>query len=105
MDKYNSSPGYFDGKLSAPEGGNIKLLADIFNVKSEITELKSILYSTFDKGKQYSAAMDRHTDLVKLLKLPEVSIGFGYNYVREFLESSPKQAEKEKCGFEYVGHE
>jgi hypothetical protein len=105
LDQYDSCPGYFDGKLSAPKGGDIQLLADIFNVKSKKTDLKSLLHPTSDKGKKYISALERHTNLVKLLKLPEVSIGFGYEYVKEFLESSPKQSDKEKYGFEYVGQE
>ncbi len=102
LDRYDSYPGYFGDGNSTPGGGDVKLLSKIFYVEKKAEELKEILHPTPANRAKYVMAISRHVDLAKVLNLPEVSVGFGYKYVKEFLESSPSQEEKRKYGFEHI---
>jgi len=79
LDDYNSTPGYFEpsAEPSAPSGGDAKKLCETFGASS-VAEVEDILRkSSFDEG-GYPFAVNRHSDLVAALGLPDFAVGYGY---------------------------
>lgn len=76
VDEYNSAPGYFDGKIGPPVGGNVRLLMKLMapNAAADLTE--RVLRST-----DYAFAFERHSALLQALNLPIIAAGVGYNYI------------------------
>ena len=83
-DEYDSSPGYFDpaAEPSAPAGGDARKLCSAFGV-SAVAEIESILRkSSFDED-GYMFAVERHTDLARVLGIPSFGVGAGFRYVSD----------------------
>jgi hypothetical protein len=79
-DEYDSAPGYFEGELSPPAGGDAQKLCSAF-AASAVGEVESVLRkSSLDEG-GYVFAVDRHTDLVRALGISSFGIGSGFRYV------------------------
>jgi hypothetical protein len=81
-DEYDSSPGYFDAsaKPSAPAGGDAQKLGAAFGA-GDVAEIENVLRtSSFDEG-GYIFALERHTDLARLLGIPSFGVGAGFQYV------------------------
>ncbi|MGR8935817.1 MAG: hypothetical protein ACU837_15760 [Gammaproteobacteria bacterium] len=57
-------------------GGNIPLLMQEFLQDCSANKIEKILHE-----REYTFATDRHADLFKLLGLPAVSVGYGYEYI------------------------
>ena len=148
VDRYNSCPGYFEGDVQEPDGGDSSLLVQTLGARCTPAELDAILraaepaltgeqmaqmeriqkdfavyqeqikalfakhpsllqnpdgpggaemkaiqekiekeitskYSSFAGGGKYAFAVERHTDLIRVLGLPECAVGTGYNYLKE----------------------
>ena len=75
-DEYNSAPGYFDGGVDPPAGGDARKLCAAFGRPGSEKEVESVLR----KG-DYVLAMERHVDLIKALGLPDFAVGCGFSYV------------------------
>lgn len=75
-DEYDSTPGYFEGDVSEPTGGNAANLAVVFDAEDQLA-IERVL-----RG-EYAFAVHRHQALAEALKLPECSVGFGYKYLDE----------------------
>ncbi len=83
-DEYDSSPGYFDqdGEPQAPSGGNAEKLCAAFGSHS-VDETQRILAKSSYDDDGCLFAFERHRDLVKVLKLPDSAVGFGYAYIAQ----------------------
>ena len=84
VDEYDSSPGYFDpaAEPSAPAGGDAQKLCSAFG-SSNVAEMESVLRkSSFDEG-GYTFAVERHTDLARVLGIPSFGVGAGFRYVAD----------------------
>ncbi len=83
-DEYDSSPGYFDpsAEPSAPAGGDAQKLCSAFGA-SAVGEVERVLRkSSFDEG-GYTFAVERHTDLARVLGIPAFGVGAGFRYVSD----------------------
>jgi hypothetical protein len=83
-DEYDSSPGYFDpsAEPSSPIGGDALKLCSAFGV-GNVAEVESVLRkSAFDED-GYTFAVERHTDLARLLGIPSFGVGSGFQYIAE----------------------
>lgn len=83
-DEYDSSPGYFDpsAEPSGPVGGDAQKLCNVFGV-SNIAAVESVLRkSSFDES-GYTFAVERHTDLARVLGIPSFGVGAGFRYVAD----------------------
>ena len=73
VDWYNSAPDYFgtdtEGESSAPAGGDAQVLCSLF-AADRVNEVRAILH-----GNQYTFETQRHGDLVRAMRLPEVIVG------------------------------
>lgn len=81
IDEYDSSPGYFDGELSAPIDGDAKKLGQAFDVKHNIAQIESILRKPSYEEDGYLFATDRHRELAQALGIPSFAVGLGYEYI------------------------
>lgn len=83
-DEYDSSPGYFDpdSEPESPSGGNAEKLCAAFG-SQHVKETQRVLGKSSYEDDGYTFAVERHTDLVKVLKLPDSAIGFGYTYITQ----------------------
>jgi hypothetical protein len=85
IDSYDSSPSYFSGPWAPPTGGNAKALCEAFHKPESELQIERILRDgseDIDKSK-YAFEMDRHSDLLKALKLPDWAVATGYNYLNK----------------------
>ena len=73
-EQYDSTPGYFEGDISEPTGGNAAKLAEAFHVEDQLAIERAL------RG-EYTFAVHRHQALAEALNLPNCSIGFGYKYL------------------------
>jgi hypothetical protein len=80
VDEYDSTPGYFDpsGKQLPPKGGDAQKLSAAFGVKNIDAVDRTLRKPQFGKD-GYVFASDRHADLVRALKLPEVAVRNAYD--------------------------
>lgn len=69
LDEYNSTPGYFKGKMKDPLGGNASVLASAFGVEVKAAEIEAILRRPQGQGDGYLFAVDRHQELCGVLGL------------------------------------
>jgi hypothetical protein len=78
-DQYNSTPDYWSPKSEAshPKGGNAIRLCAAFGSK-EIAEAERILRAPRES---YPDATRRHSDLLRLLRLPELAVGYGFSAI------------------------
>lgn len=85
VDRYNSSPGYFNGDESKPRGGDAALLCKAFAARGAETKVNLVLrrMSGCDDEDSYEFESDRHSDLAKLLGLPRHSVGSTYSHPGE----------------------
>ncbi len=77
-DSYNSRPDYF-GEVEpdgAGTGGDARRLCAAFSAESATDRVQAVL-----AGKDYGFALFRHSELVKLLGLPDYGVGCGFRYV------------------------
>lgn len=83
IDEYNSTPGYFDpdAEPSAPDGGDAGKLCAAFDAAGAVEEVESILRTSSLSDEGYLFAVDRHSDMVKALRLPTCAVGTGYEYL------------------------
>ena len=79
-DTYDSTPG-FDGDdpFAAPEGGDASVLCAAFG-SAHVAEVSEVLRASTES---YTFAVDRHTDLVAALGIPDWAAGSGFNYLSE----------------------
>jgi hypothetical protein len=77
VDKYNSSPGYFEGTSSIPSGGNVTRIAAALQVHDSEQLVNTVLHEH-----SYVVETARHADLANALDLPDFSVGFGYKYLQ-----------------------
>lgn len=76
IDEYDSAPGYFEGTHSPPSGGNARALVTTFQVPGQEDLVKAILHE-----RDYAVQIERHAELARALRLPRISVGFGYRYI------------------------
>ena len=79
-DEYNSAPGYFDGTMDPPAGGDSRKLCSVFGRNGHEDELESALRAD---GETYVFAHERHADLVGALGLPAFAVACGFKYIEE----------------------
>lgn len=68
-DEYDSSPGYFDGDVTAPSGGDAQQLCQAFEVDA-VAEVGRVLSKAALDEDGYVFAIERHADLVGALGIP-----------------------------------
>jgi hypothetical protein len=79
-DEYNSAPGYFDGSLEPPAGGDSRKLCSVFGRRGHEDEVASALRAD---SETYVFAHERHAALVGALGLPAFAVGCGFTYIEE----------------------
>ena len=89
-DRYNSSPGYFDGASGRdrPQGGDVRRLCAAFGAAARHQEVERLLRGT---RSTVGLEVDRHVKLLEQLDLPASLAILGYSYVGggELAESAP----------------
>jgi hypothetical protein len=78
LDEYDSTPGYFEGDDTPPNGGNAAELCRTCGAEQNVAMVEEILRAD-DEG--YLFAVERHEALVDALGLTDFSVGFGYTYL------------------------
>jgi hypothetical protein len=78
IDEYNSWPGYFDGAVREPVGGDARKLAAAFGVPDRADQLDRLLHGT-----EYAFETERHAALVRVLDLLPAAVGSGYETISE----------------------
>ena len=94
MFAYDSSPGYFTGKITPPafKKEEFNNLVQRFGLQAKTKELESVL-----TDKKYVFADERHRAFLKLFSFPEFVAGIGYTYLSMDESILP---EIQKLGFE-----
>ena len=96
IDRYDSNPGYFDGRQSLPTGGNAAELCALFGVPDRRSDAEQILRADHA---EYVVEFDRHRALQVTLGLPERLSFLGYRYVtRGELAGDPVAATLQRVG-------
>ena len=80
VDEYDSTPGYFEGRSSRPEGGNADKLCELMGSQNT-AKVASILRKSSGGLRGYLFAAQRHEDLMRALGMPTFSVGLGYEYI------------------------
>ena len=80
-DRYDSTPGYFEGHSRPAEGGNAEMLCQALYRGADRGEVEKILRAR--QGADYVLAIDRHQALIAALRLPEESLGSSYSYLEK----------------------
>jgi hypothetical protein len=80
VDEYDSTPGYFEGRSSRPEGGDANKLCELMGGRNT-AKVKSILRKSSGGLRGYLFAAQRHEDLMRALGMPTFSVGLGYEYI------------------------
>ncbi|MEW6350639.1 MAG: hypothetical protein AB1646_16380 [Thermodesulfobacteriota bacterium] len=75
QDEYDSSPNYFSGPPTPPEGGDPEKLCALFGAFGSVDDMIHIL------GATYTFAFERHDDMARALGMPSFASGSGFNYV------------------------
>jgi hypothetical protein len=79
VDRYNSSPGYFDdGPRRSPSGGDARLMCALFHAGDYVDDVERILRRSRD---HYFDQSDRLRDLTRALDVPEFIVYFGFDYL------------------------
>ena len=87
-DRYDSYPGFLEKGRERPEGGDARRLCVAFGAAEQEQAVAALLRQTrFEVGPE----IERHEQLLKLLRLPANLALLGYDYVRqgEFDRSAP----------------
>lgn len=85
LDEYDSCPNYFndeDEEDAPPEGGSPAVLCKTFGCAEE-QAVAEVLYCQDENSPIWIFATERHRALVKLLRLPEFAVGYGYKYLAQ----------------------
>ena len=86
-DEYDSNPAYFDDEAepAGPAGGDAHALCAAFGRSNEEEVGKILRKSTLDEDDEeaYTFAIERHSDLVRALGLPEFAVGGGFSYIND----------------------
>ncbi|HEV2328497.1 MAG TPA: hypothetical protein VGY56_06890 [Verrucomicrobiae bacterium] len=80
VDEYNSTPAYFEGDASGPEGCDPKKLCAAFGSEAG-TELEGILRKPSAERSGYIFAFERHADLAGVLGIPSFGVGASFEAV------------------------
>jgi hypothetical protein len=78
LDRYNSNPGYFDGREESPSGGNAERLSAVFHSPAAVVDVERALRADHA---EYVLEVDRHRALQSALGMPETLSFLGYRYV------------------------
>ncbi len=78
LDHYNSNPEYFDEGEGSDRGGDADLLCQTLGVPTAVETVRELLHEG-----DFTFAMEQHAQLAAALKLPEYSVGVGFNYAQE----------------------
>jgi hypothetical protein len=73
LDQYDSTPGYFEGEETLPEGGDAAALCKAFGVEQNASAVDAVLHD-----ENFLFAVERHEALVDALNLTDFSVAFGY---------------------------
>jgi hypothetical protein len=76
--RYDSNPGYFDGRRERPDDASGAALCAAFGVDDRVREVQEVLRTEHAK---FPIEIDRHRALQSLLGLPETISFSGYRYV------------------------
>jgi len=80
-DEYNSDPEYFEPEAElGAQGGDASELCEAFDTDDVLGVERVLRKSSLDED-GFAFAVERHAELVRLLGLPEYSVGFGYAYI------------------------
>lgn len=79
-DEYNSAPGYFDGTMDPPAGGDSRKLCSVFGRSGHEDELETALRAD---SETYVFAYERHAAVVAALGLPAFAVACGFSYIEE----------------------
>ena len=82
LDKYNSSPGYFDESEDSPSGGNAEVLCNIFGC-SNSHEIEKVLRTNDLESDVGIFATERHRRLASLIGLPRFSVGSSFEDIAQ----------------------
>ena len=84
LDSYDSAPDYFKetSEPSNPIGGDSNVLCEVFG-SDQIKNVEVVLREKFD-GK-FVFASERHSEIVRLINLPPVSVGFSSGVLDGYL--------------------
>ncbi len=77
LDEYDSAPGYFEGEVTPPSGGNAQLLIKTMAPSAVVESVDQVLRNT-----EYVLAYDRHSELLAALGTPPFAT-FGYKYINK----------------------
>jgi hypothetical protein len=77
LDEYESRPGYFEGAIRPPSGGDAKLLCERFGHPDRQSDVDRVLRSP----SEYVFALQQHQELVEILGLPTRAVALGYTYI------------------------
>lgn len=75
LDEYNSNPGYFEGPVLPPSGGNASLIVRSMAPTADVDHVQAIL-----QNREYVFALERHNDLGAALGMPPF-IASGYRHI------------------------
>ena len=79
-DEYVSAPGYSSGEESPPTGGDSTAIAQAFGIPERGSEVERILRAD---SAEYAFAFERHSELFRVLGLPDAAAGVGYTYIAD----------------------
>lgn len=77
LDEYNSAPGYFEGEVTPPSGGNAQLLTKTMAPAAVSKSVDQVL-----RGTEYTFALERHSELLAVLGMPLFAAS-GYKYITD----------------------
>ncbi len=78
VDRYESTPGFFQGRHGEPAGGNAPWLCHAFGASDREEQVAAVLRASHDV---VGVEIDRHRSLQRLLGLPQTLSFLGYRYV------------------------
>jgi hypothetical protein len=82
VDEYNSTPAYFEGDTSGPEGGDPQKLCAAFG-STAVKEVERILKKPFAERSGYVFAVERHSDLAGALQIPSFGVGASFGHISQ----------------------
>jgi hypothetical protein len=80
--EYVSAPGYFTGQDMPPSGGDAGAIATGFGMPGAAPDVERVLHQGSGED-GYTFAIQRHSDLLHALKLPEFASAVGFTYLSE----------------------
>jgi hypothetical protein len=78
VDRYESTPDFFQGRYHDPAGGNARWLCHAFGASAREEQVAAALRASHD---DVGLEIDRHRSLQRLLGLPQTMSFLGYRYV------------------------